>query len=101
MPTFKIPGRTFPVEKFHSKNNSDDYVDGAVNQALMIHTQPHPGNHPRATHHNQPQHRMNHPCPAHRHPLLMRPHASLAIHSSTAGPANHHLQPVGGLKSRR
>ena len=43
VPIFKIPGRTFPVEIFHSKNNPDDYVDAAVQQALQIHTQPHPG----------------------------------------------------------
>jgi pre-mRNA-splicing factor ATP-dependent RNA helicase DHX38/PRP16 len=43
VPVFKIPGRTFPVELYHSKNNADDYVDAAVQQALQIHTQPHPG----------------------------------------------------------
>lgn len=43
VPIFHIPGRTFPVEIFHAKNNPDDYVDAAVQQALQIHTQPHPG----------------------------------------------------------
>lgn len=43
VPVFKIPGRTFPVETYHAKNNADDYVDAAVQQTLQIHTQPHPG----------------------------------------------------------
>lgn len=43
VPIFNIPGRTFPVELYFSKNNPDDYVDAAVQQALQIHTQPHPG----------------------------------------------------------
>ena len=43
VPVFKIPGRTFPVEIFHSKNNADDYVDAAVRQALQIHLGPVPG----------------------------------------------------------
>lgn len=43
VPVFLIPGRTFPVEIYHAKNNPDDYVDAAVQQALQIHTQPHNG----------------------------------------------------------
>lgn len=44
VPTFTIPGRTFPVELFFSKNSMEDYVDAAVKQALQIHLQPTPGN---------------------------------------------------------
>ncbi|RZF39395.1 hypothetical protein LSTR_LSTR000916 [Laodelphax striatellus] len=40
VPTFTIPGRTFPVELFFSKNPVEDYVDAAVKQALQIHLQP-------------------------------------------------------------
>ncbi|XP_017782578.1 PREDICTED: pre-mRNA-splicing factor ATP-dependent RNA helicase PRP16 [Nicrophorus vespilloides] len=40
VPTFTIPGRTFPVEVLFSKNTVDDYVDAAVKQALQIHLQP-------------------------------------------------------------
>lgn len=40
VPTFSIPGRTFPVELLFSKNTVDDYVDAAVKQALQIHLQP-------------------------------------------------------------
>lgn len=43
VPIFTIPGRTFPVETFHAKNNCDDYVDGAVRQAMQIHLGPVPG----------------------------------------------------------
>ncbi|XP_028030585.1 pre-mRNA-splicing factor ATP-dependent RNA helicase PRP16 isoform X3 [Bombyx mandarina] len=43
VPTFTIPGRTFPVETFFSKNPCEDYVDGAVKQALQIHLQPDEG----------------------------------------------------------
>jgi pre-mRNA-splicing factor ATP-dependent RNA helicase DHX38/PRP16 len=32
VPTFTIPGRTFPVETFFAKNVCEDYVDGAVKQ---------------------------------------------------------------------
>lgn len=39
VPTFTIPGRTFPVELFFSKNACDDYVDSAVKQAIQIHLQ--------------------------------------------------------------
>jgi pre-mRNA-splicing factor ATP-dependent RNA helicase DHX38/PRP16 len=35
--TFTIPGRTFPVEIFHSKSPCDDYVDAAIKQVLQIH----------------------------------------------------------------
>jgi pre-mRNA-splicing factor ATP-dependent RNA helicase DHX38/PRP16 len=37
VPTFTIPGRTFPVEVFFSKNTVEDYVDAAVKQAIQIH----------------------------------------------------------------
>lgn len=40
VPTFTIPGRTFPVELLFSKNPVEDYVDAAVKQALQIHLQP-------------------------------------------------------------
>lgn len=40
VPTFNIPGRTFPVETLFSKNPVEDYVDAAVKQALQIHLQP-------------------------------------------------------------
>ncbi|KAF8554533.1 P-loop containing nucleoside triphosphate hydrolase protein [Imleria badia] len=36
-PTYTIPGRTFPVEIFHSKSPCEDYVDSAVKQVLQIH----------------------------------------------------------------
>lgn len=44
VPTFTIPGRTFPVEVMFSKNPCEDYVEAAVKQALQIHLQPHEGN---------------------------------------------------------
>ncbi|KAL7425016.1 Pre-mRNA-splicing factor ATP-dependent RNA helicase PRP16 [Cryptotrichosporon argae] len=34
---FTIPGRTFPVEIFHSKSPCEDYVDSAIKQVLTIH----------------------------------------------------------------
>lgn len=37
VPTFTIPGRTFPVDIFFSKNTVEDYVDASVKQALQIH----------------------------------------------------------------
>lgn len=40
VPVFTIPGRTFPVELFYSKNPVEDYVDAAVKQTLQIHLQP-------------------------------------------------------------
>ncbi|PIL29929.1 hypothetical protein GSI_07840 [Ganoderma sinense ZZ0214-1] len=42
-PTFTIPGRTFPVEIFHSKSPCEDYVDSAVKQVLQIHLSLPPG----------------------------------------------------------
>ncbi|KAI0808938.1 pre-mRNA splicing factor [Irpex lacteus] len=41
--TFTIPGRTFPVETFHSKSPCEDYVDSAVKQVLQIHLSLPPG----------------------------------------------------------
>lgn len=35
--TFTIPGRTFPVEIYHSKSPCEDYVDSAIKQVLQIH----------------------------------------------------------------
>lgn len=43
VPTFTIPGRTFPVDTFFSKNPVEDYVDSAVKQALQVHLQPNEG----------------------------------------------------------
>lgn len=44
VPIYIIPGRTFPVEVLFSKNPIEDYVEGAVKQALAIHlTRPLPG----------------------------------------------------------
>lgn len=40
VPTFTIPGRTFPVDVMFSKNAVEDYVESAVKQALQIHLQP-------------------------------------------------------------
>jgi len=40
VPVFTIPGRTFPVDVLYSKASIDDYVDGAVKQALQIHLTP-------------------------------------------------------------
>ena len=37
VPTFTIPGRTFPVEIFFGKNTVEDYVDACVKQTLQIH----------------------------------------------------------------
>jgi pre-mRNA-splicing factor ATP-dependent RNA helicase DHX38/PRP16 len=42
-PSFTIPGRTFPVETFHSKSPCEDYVDSAVKQVLQIHLSLPPG----------------------------------------------------------
>lgn len=39
-PIFKIPGRTFPVEIFHSANVVSDFVAQAVSQAINIHLDP-------------------------------------------------------------
>ena len=38
VPTFTIPGRTFPVQVVFSKNSCEDYVDSAVRQAFAIHS---------------------------------------------------------------
>lgn len=43
VPVFKVPGRTFPVDIFHTKSSVDDYVEAAVKQAIQIHFQPNPG----------------------------------------------------------
>lgn len=43
VPVFKIPGRTFPVDIFFSKNPVEDYVDAAVKQALQVHLGGAPG----------------------------------------------------------
>ena len=32
VPIFRIPGRTFHVEKYYSKTSCEDYVDAAVKQ---------------------------------------------------------------------
>ena len=37
VPTYTIPGRTFPVDVLYAKNPVEDYVDAAVKQALQIH----------------------------------------------------------------
>ncbi|GFR79071.1 DEAH (Asp-Glu-Ala-His) box polypeptide 38, partial [Elysia marginata] len=37
VPTFTIPGRTFPVDVLYAKNPQEDYVDAAVKQALQVH----------------------------------------------------------------
>ena len=37
VPVFLIPGRTFPVDIFFSKNTVEDYVEAAVKQALQVH----------------------------------------------------------------
>ena len=37
VPVYIIPGRTFPVEIFFSKNPVEDYVDNTVKQALQVH----------------------------------------------------------------
>ncbi|KAJ8591344.1 P-loop containing nucleoside triphosphate hydrolase protein [Rhizopogon salebrosus TDB-379] len=42
-PCYTIPGRTFPVEIFHSKSPCEDYVDSAVKQVLQIHLSLPPG----------------------------------------------------------
>lgn len=40
VPTFTIPGRTYPVDVMFSKNPVEDYVESAVKQALQIHLTP-------------------------------------------------------------
>lgn len=39
VPTYTIPGRTYPVDVMFSKNVCEDYVDSSVKQALQIHLQ--------------------------------------------------------------
>lgn len=36
-PQFTIPGRTFPVEVFHTSPGSNDYVETAVKQVITVH----------------------------------------------------------------
>jgi pre-mRNA-splicing factor ATP-dependent RNA helicase DHX38/PRP16 len=43
VPIYTIPGRTFPVDTNFSKTPCEDYVEGAVKQALQIHLQQPPG----------------------------------------------------------
>ncbi len=43
VPTFTIPGRTFPVDVLFTRNPSEDYVESAVKQAIQIHLQPSKG----------------------------------------------------------
>ena len=37
VPVFRIPGRTFHVEKYYAKSPPEDYVDAAVKQVMTIH----------------------------------------------------------------
>jgi pre-mRNA-splicing factor ATP-dependent RNA helicase DHX38/PRP16 len=37
VPTFNIPGRTFPVEYMHAKAPVEDYVEATVKQVMQIH----------------------------------------------------------------
>ena len=37
VPTFNIPGRTFPVEHLHAKAPVEDYVEATVKQVMQIH----------------------------------------------------------------
>ena len=37
VPIFRIPGRTFNVEKYYAKAACEDYVDAAVKQVMTIH----------------------------------------------------------------
>ena len=43
MPVFRIPGRTFHVETYFSKQVSEDYVMSAVKQVMQIHFNSGPG----------------------------------------------------------
>jgi len=43
VPIFHIPGRTFPVEVLYAKTPVEDYVEGAVKQALTVHLSSGPG----------------------------------------------------------
>ena len=43
VPIFHIPGRTFPVNILYSKTPCEDYVEGAVKQAMNVHITSPPG----------------------------------------------------------
>jgi pre-mRNA-splicing factor ATP-dependent RNA helicase DHX38/PRP16 len=43
VPIFRIPGRTFHVEKYYAKTPCEDYVDAAVKQVMTIHLSFPPG----------------------------------------------------------
>ena len=43
VPIFRIPGRTFHVEKYYAKTPCEDYVDAAVKQVMTIHISFPPG----------------------------------------------------------
>jgi pre-mRNA-splicing factor ATP-dependent RNA helicase DHX38/PRP16 len=43
VPIFRIPGRTFHVEKYFAKTPAEDYVDAAVKQIMTIHLSFPPG----------------------------------------------------------
>lgn len=43
VPIFRIPGRTFHVEKYFAKVSTEDYVDAAVKQVMTIHLSFPPG----------------------------------------------------------
>ncbi|KAJ9709800.1 hypothetical protein PVL29_001318 [Vitis rotundifolia] len=43
VPIFHIPGRTFPVNILYSKTPCEDYVEGAVKQAMTVHITSPPG----------------------------------------------------------
>lgn len=43
VPIFRIPGRTFPVEKYFAKSVQEDYVMAAVKQTIQIHFNSPPG----------------------------------------------------------
>ncbi|XVE52800.1 hypothetical protein DITRI_Ditri02bG0153100 [Diplodiscus trichospermus] len=43
VPIFHIPGRTFPVNTLYGKTPCEDYVEGAVKQAMTIHITSPPG----------------------------------------------------------
>eukprot|EP01033_Poteriospumella_lacustris_P007302 gene7302-5254_t len=43
VPIFRIPGRTFHVEKYFAKVSNEDYVDAAVKQVMTIHLSFPPG----------------------------------------------------------
>jgi len=42
-PKFRIPGRTFKVDKYYAKSSTEDYVEAAVKQILTIHLSHPPG----------------------------------------------------------